>query len=122
MVYWSVSDAKRMPVVMDAVLQKYFPEKTWGAIPLINERGEVELVTIDIVQYTGGGRHGDETEWTHYANIQLYDGDVWELNEQFKGKSEDEMWIYGYYKSFCYAVRNLATKGTKDRKPIKIFM
>ena len=95
MVYWSVSDAELMPVVMDAVLQKYFPEKTWGAIPLINERGEVELVTIDRVEYTGCGRHGDETEWTHYANIQLYDDDVWELNEQFKGKNEDEMWIYG---------------------------
>jgi len=52
----------------------------------------------------------------------LYDGDVWELNEQFKGKNEDEMWIYGYYKSFGSAVRNLATKGTKDRKPIKIWM
>ena len=122
MVYWSASEAERMPIVMDAVLQKYFPEKTWGAIPLINSRGEVELVTIDKVEYTGGGRHGDETEWTHYANIQLYDGDVWELNEQFKGKNEDEMWIYGYYKSFSSAVRNLATKGTKDRKPIKIFM
>ena len=121
MVYWSVSEAKRMPVVMDAVLQKYFPEKTWGAIPLINERGEVELVTIDRVKYTGGG-HVDETECTHYANIQLYDGDVWELNEQFKGKNEDEMWIYGYYKSFCSAVRNLAIKGTKNRKPIKIWI
>ena len=55
MVYWSASEAERMPVVMDAVLQKYFPEKTWGAIPLINERGEVELVTIDRVEYTGGG-------------------------------------------------------------------
>ena len=78
-----------MPVVMDAVLQKYFPEKTWGAIPLINERGDVELVTIDRVKYTGGGRHGDETEWTHYANIQLYDGDVWELNEQFKEATKE---------------------------------
>ena len=122
MVYWSASEAERMPVVMDAVLQKYFPEKTWGAIPLINKDGVVELVTIDKVEYTGGGRHGDETKWTHYANIQLYDGDVWELNEQFKGKNEDEMWIYGYYKSFANAVRNLATKGTKDRKPIKIWM
>ena len=116
MVYWSVSEAERMPVFMDAVLQKYFPEKTWGAIPLINEHGEVELVTIDRVEYT------NETEWTHYANIQLYDDDVWELNEQFKGKNEDEMWIYGYYKSFGSAVRNLATKGTKDRKPIKIWI
>lgn len=122
MVYWNVSEAERMPVVMDAVLQKYFPEKTWGAIPLINKDGVVELITIDKVVYTGGGRHGDETMWTHYANIQLYDGDVWELNEQFKGKDEDEMWIYGYYKYFANAVRNLATKGTKDRKPIKIWV
>lgn len=122
MVYWNASEAERMPVVMDAVLQKYFPEKTWGAIPLINKDGVVELVTIDRVEYTGGGKHGDETEWTHYANIQLYDGDVWELNEQFKGRYENEMWIYGYYNSFGSAVRNLATKGTKDRKPIKIWM
>ena len=52
MVYWFASVAERMPVVMDAVLQKYFPEKTWGAIPLINERGEVELVTILVVANT----------------------------------------------------------------------
>ena len=37
-------------------------------------------------------------------------------------ENEDEMWIYCYYKSFGSAVRNLATKGTKDRKPIKIWM
>ena len=121
MVYWNASEAKRMPVVMDAVLQKYFPEKTWGAIPLINERGEVELVTIDKVEYTGGGRHGEEMTWTHYANLQRTDEGTWELNEQFKGENEQEMWIYGNFKTFGAAVRNLATKGTKDRKPIKIY-
>ena len=43
------------------------------------------------------------------------------MNEQFKGENEREMWIYGYFKTFGAAVRNLATKGTKGRKPIKIY-
>lgn len=122
MIYYSASVAERMPVVMDTVLQKYFPEKIWGAIPLINVRGNVDLVTIDKVEYTGGGKHHDESEWTHYANLERTDNGTWELNEQFKGENEQEMWIYGYFKTFGSAVRNLATKGTKDRKPIKIFM
>lgn len=121
MVYWSASEAERMPVVMDAVLQKYFPEKTWGAIPLINERGEVELVTIDRVEYTGGGKHHDESEWTHYANIQLYDGDVWEVNTQFNGTNENEMWVFKYYTRFADACKFVLSGKFTNMKPIKVY-
>ena len=121
MVYWSASEAERMPVVMDAVLQKYFPEKTWGAIPLINERGEVELVTIDKVVYTGGGKHHDESEWTHYANIQLWDDGTWEVNSQFMGEKENEMWVYAYYKRLADAIKCVATGKFKTMKPIKVY-
>ena len=118
--YYNYDMQRVLPQKMQDTLQKYFPEKTWGATSLVTN-GEVELVTIEKVVYTGGGRHGDEMIWTHYANLQRTDDDMWELNEQFKGENEQEMWIYGYFKTFGAAVRNLATKGTKDRKPIKIY-
>lgn len=124
MLHYYNSDIKKLlPQNMKDALERYFGNGEYGVSEVLLDwkTNDVTLVTIDKVEYTGGGRHGDETKWTHYANIQLYDGDVWELNEQFKGKSEDEMWIYGYYKSFGYAVRNLATKGIKNRKPIEIY-
>ena len=120
MIYYNYDMQKELPQNMRDSLQKYFPEKTWGATCLIIN-GEVDLITIEKVVYTGGGRHGDEMIWTHFANIQRTDNNTWELNEQFKGENEQEMWIYGYFKTFGAAVRNLATKGTKDRKPIKIY-
>lgn len=94
---------------MDATLQKYFPTNEWGCDFAIAD-GFVTICRVD------------GNTWTHYANIQKTEKG-WELNEQFMGEHEDEMFIYGYYKTFGNAVRNLATKGVSDkkRKPIEIY-
>lgn len=110
-------DMKRiLPQAMQASLLKYFPTDDWGVSCVLDVNGEIDLVTID--RCTDEGR---TTTWTHYANLQRCNDGTWELNEQFKGENKQEMWIYGYFKTFGAAVRNLATKGTKERKPIKIY-
>ena len=122
MIYSYYKDKEQMPKHMEDVLQRYFPENTWGASVLMCN-GVVDVVTIYRVKITGKTKYGGtEMEWTHYANIQ-YLGRDWEINEQFMGEKENEMWVYGTYKSFGGAVRGLATKGNseKNRKPILKF-
>lgn len=121
MKYYTYEQYKEIPSKMDETLQKYFPTNNWGCVVLINLEGVCEHIEVCTVTRTGGGRHGDEELWTHYANLALCGDDKWEVNEQFKGVKENEMWVYGTYKSFGAAVRNLATMGTKNRKPVEIF-
>lgn len=119
MVYWCASEAEKVPSKIDRVLQFYFPDRTWGAIPLVNSEGVVELITIDKVTYTGGGRHGDESVWTHFANIQNTGDGWWEVNTQFMGDGHDEMWVYAYYRRFADAVKFVASGKFMKKKPIK---
>lgn len=119
MIYYTYEQAKAVPMQMDIVLQKYFPTNEWGCNVLVNLEGVCELFEICKVEHDAIKR--DRQIWTHYANIQWCDKDGWELNEQFKGEHENEMWIYGYFKTFGAAIRNLANKGTINRKPIKIY-
>lgn len=116
--YYNYDMQRVLPQNMQATLQKYFPTNDFGvSLVLDNLAGDIDVVTIDRCD---GSVIGKST-WTHYANLQRIDDGTWELNEQFKGENEREMWIYGYFKTFGAAVRNLATKGTKDRKPINIY-
>ena len=116
--YYNYDMQRELPQNMRDSLQKYFPTNDFGvSLVLDNLAGDIDLVTIDRCEGSVTGK----TTWTHYANLQRTDDGTWELNEQFKGENEQEMWIYGYFKTFGAAVRNLATKGTKDRKPIKIY-
>jgi hypothetical protein len=105
----------------DAILQRYFGDsRKWGANIIFDEYGKIDICEIcrlsDVTI--------DGATWTHYANILCMLRDKnWEVNEQFKGEREDEMWIYGQYTTFARAVRNLATRGTSEqkRKPIEIY-
>ena len=121
MKYYTYEQYKEIPSKMDETLQKYLPTNNWGCVVLMNLEGVCEHIEVCTVARTGGGRHGDEELWTHYANLALCGDGKWEVNEQFKGEKENEMWVYGTYKSFGAAVRNLATIGTKNRKPVEIF-
>ena len=118
--YFNYDMAKRMQGTPEnEALQKYFPDSDkWGACVYFTRDKTVDFVEINTL--TNSSING--ATWTHFCNIQNTGEGTWEVNTQFNGKLEDEMWIYGYYKSFANAVRNLATKGTKDRKPIKIWM
>lgn len=104
----------------DAVLSAYFDDEKikYGLNVLFDEKGDVELIEVcKLFNITQNG----ET-WTHYANIQRKDDDgTWEVNEQFKGQNEDEMWVYAYYKRFADACKCVATGKFKKMKPIKIY-
>lgn len=115
--YYHEQMKQELPQSMQDTLQKNFPTNDYGvAIVLSDNDGEIDLVSIDRCE----GSITGATKWTHYANLQKKSNGNWELNEQFKGVNEDEMWIYGYFNTFSEAVRELATKGTENRKPIKI--
>ena len=119
--YYNADMYKRMlGTHEDAILQRYFNDSSrFGANIIFNEDGTIE--NCEICRLTEVTLNG--ATWTHYANILNYEEGKWEVNEQFKGEDEDEMWIYGYYQTFTRAVRNLATKGTSEvkRKPIDIY-
>ena len=116
--YYDYDMIRTLPEKMQSVLEKYFPTREFGvSLVLANLAGDIDLVSIDRCNDIDSRT----TNWSHYANLQRTDNGLWEVNEQFKGNNEQEMWIYGYYKSFGAAVRNLATRGTNNRKPIKIY-
>lgn len=117
--YFNYNMRKKLPKAMQDTLQKYFPTNDFGvSLMLENVQDEIDLISIDTCEGSVTGK----TKWTHYANLQRMDNGDWELNAQFKGVQENEMWIYGYFKTFGAIVRNLACKGTKDRKPISIYL
>ena len=102
-----------------AVLDAYFDEESddYGIKVLFDEKGNAEL--FEVCKLSNVTQNG--ATWTHYANIQLADDGTWEVNEQFKGKNEDEMWVYAYYKRFADACKCIATGKFKKMKPIKIY-
>lgn len=121
MIYYSYDLMKMMPREMDDILQQYFSGTNFGVSCVLDDlAGNIDVVCIDTVE---GDVKGKQT-WTHYANIQRTDSGTWELNEQFKGDDEREMWIYGTFHSFRGAVRNLSIKGTSlnGRKPKEIYV
>ena len=116
--YFSQQTENALPQEMREVLEKYFPTNDYGVgLVANNAKEDIDLISIDRCKDECDGG----TTWTHYANLQRTDKNGWEINEQFKGDREDEMWIYGIYSSFGRAVRNLATQGTANRKPIQIY-
>lgn len=114
--YFNYDMMRDLPESMRATLERYFSNRFGVGLITTSPNGEVELVSVDTC--VDDGRY---TMWTHYANLQRCEKG-WELNSQFHGENHDQMWIYGYFKNFGSAVRNLATKGIKDRKPIKIYL
>jgi len=122
MKYRSYEMADKLPAKMKATLVKAFPTGNFGVSVLFDKDNSVYLVTIHTVVRNGEGINGNGETWTHLANIQLWDDMTWEVNTQFNGKNEDEMWIYGYYKRFGDAVNFVAANKMKNQKPIKIWM
>lgn len=119
MIYYHYKQQERMEKdwsKYDAILQKFFPENDkWGANVLFDTDGEIDVIEIcKLEEYSVNG-----ATWTHYCNIQR-DCSEWELNTQFNGEKEDEMWVLGKYTTFTWCVRACA-KGLKDKKPIAIY-
>ena len=120
MLYWSYEMNDKVDVKTNELLQKHFPTKEWGC-DIDFENDKVCRIGIDKVVCNGTGRHHDGQTWTHYANIQLWDDGTWEVNSQFMGEKEDEMWVYAYYKRLADAVKCVATGKFETMKPIKVY-
>ncbi len=120
--YFNYDMAKRMQGTPEnEALQKYFPDSDkWGACVYFTRDKTVDFVEINTL--TNSSING--ATWTHFCNIQNTGEGTWEVNTQFNGKLEDEMWIYGYYKYFKGACHCAASESfrNKTRKPIKIYI
>ncbi len=101
---------------IDGILNKYFDD-TFGADVLCDMNGNVD--TIEICKLSDVSVNSET--WTHYANIVLWDDGTWEVNSQFNGEREDEMWVYVYYKRFADACKCVANGKFENMKPIKIY-
>ena len=117
--YYNYEMAKRMVgTAFDSALQHYFPNNDeWGACVYFTRDKDVDF--MEICKLSNVSVNG--STWTHYANIQRADDGRWEVNTQFNGEKEDEMWIYAYYKHFRVACHCIASKSFKTRKPKYIY-
>lgn len=117
--YYNYDMAKRMVgTAFDSALQHYFPNNDeWGVCVYFTREKDVDF--MEICKLSNVSVNG--ATWTHYANIQRADSGRWEVNTQFNGEKEDEMWIFAYYKHFRVACHCIASNGFKTRKPKYIY-
>ena len=116
--YYNVESFECLDKRYKDVLQKYFPDNNkCGICVLFDEDKQPE--TIEVCQLICATQNS--ATWRHYANIAKYDDGTWEVNTQFNGKGENEMWVFGYWKRFANAVRVVALGNFKKMKPLKIY-
>ena len=101
--------AKRMSGTKEnEALQKHFHDNDkWGACVYFTRDKALDF--LEICTLTNADING--ATWTHLCNIQYMGDGRWEVNTQFNGENEDEMWIYGYRKTFrgaCYLAKSVA--------------
>lgn len=107
---------KKMKMSREWFVLNYFLEDDKWGIGAIFVEGELDCISVYKVYAVGSSLN-----WEHYANIQRTYRDgllFWELNTQFNGEGENEMWIYGYYKRFSDIVRAIAKESFKGKKPM----
>lgn len=128
MKYFNYEMKNELPKEMQASLEKHFNNYFGVGCVVTSLSGEVEHVAIDRVF-----QEGTHDVWEHYANIMLTDKG-WEVSESFIeiddafcntwgeeyrqwiGTKQTAVAIYGYYKTFGAAVRNLKVKGNSENK------
>lgn len=115
--YYNSKMKDKMPILLDATLQRYFPDNNkWGAnVLFFNDK--VENIEICSLWYADVNK----ATWVHYADIFRYGEDVWEVHTRFNGEKENEMWIYKYFQRFSQAVRFVKNEKWKGMKPIQIY-
>lgn len=126
--YFNNDFKNAMPKEMQASLEKHFNNNFGVACVITSLDGKVEQIVID-----KGFKEGTHDVWEHYASIMLTDKG-WEVSESFieiddafcktwgeeyrrwVGTKQTAVAIYGYYKTFGAAVRNLKVKGNSENK------
>lgn len=100
------------------VLQTYFPENDWFGADV----DFLGLLIYRVTIYDLSNVTINSTTWTHCANIQWLEKEMkWEVNTQFNGEKEDEMWVYRTFTRFADACRYVARKQYLKDKPIAIY-
>ena len=114
--YYNIESFDKLDNKYKLVLQKYFHNSNkWGVCVLFDEKGQPDTFEICALH----DANINAATWEHYANIQRYDDGTWEVNTQFNGAKENEMWIFGYWKRFANAVRVVAEGNFAKLKPLK---
>lgn len=126
--YFNYEMKNELPKEMQTSLEKHFKNNFGVACVITSLDGKVEHVVIDKVF-----KEGTHDVWEHYANIIMTDKG-WEVSESFieiddafcntwgdeyrrwVGTKQTAVAIYGYYKTFGAAVRNLKVKGNSENK------
>ena len=106
--YFNYEMAKRMSGTKeDEALQRYFPDSDkFGACVYFTREKTLDFVEINTLKDASV----NGATWTHFANILNTGDGTWEVNTQFNGEKEDEMWTYGYRKTFrgaCYLAKSI---------------
>lgn len=130
MKYFNYDLEKELPQQMCNTLQRYFDDTFGVSTVLPNLAGDVEIVVIDRVVKVSKSVE----DWTHYANIIKQPNGTWQVSESFikiddrfcdkwgeeyrrwVGTEQTAVYIYGYYKTFTLAVKNLKLKGNSENK------
>lgn len=137
MKYYSYDITAKLPKTMKDALERIFTEDYWGVgIYLFDKFGY--LVELCKVKEDDQGFY----EWTHYAQISQVGENNWEISERhipideafcekygeeyhkYIGTEQTAMFIYGYFKTFGHALRNLRKFGASNehRKPIEVYV
>lgn len=98
--YYNYEQKSKAPSWLIRTLENQFgfDYTNWGCNILFDNNGEVDVVEICKLS----NANINKATWTHYANIQKTENG-WEVNTQFNGENEDEMWVYKYYTRFVGA-------------------
>lgn len=131
MTYYSYEDIDKMPEKYMAILDKYIPTQSgkgfrWAGANIIvstDISGERTPEVIEICKMT---KEGKTEHWEHYCHIQRLDDTktktvTWEVNSQFNGENEDEMWVFATFQKFGNACRFIMAHDIKALKPVKIY-
>lgn len=137
MKYYSYGITTKLPKTMKDALERVFTEDYWGVGLFLDDKFGY-LVELCKVTRDESGFY----EWTHYAQISQVGENNWEISERhipideafcekygeeyrkYIGTSQTGMFIYGFYKTFGNALRNLRKFGAsnKHRKPIEVYV
>ncbi len=143
MKYFNYDMQRKIPKDMKDILEKYFGGSDFMVSNVLyNREGDVDTITIDTTPYVFDGvKNIVKGEWVHYAHLfKVAEG--WQLAESFiyigygfveEWGEEYRKWIdtgqtatniYGTFKTFRGAVRNLSIKGTSanDRKAKEVYV
>ena len=135
MKYYSYNITTKLPKTMKDALERVFTEDYWG----VGQFNECVTPMFEICKVEGDV---NRSIWTHFAFVEQLDNSNWvvyenhipidenfvkQWGEEYRmwiGTEQTAQYIYGYYKTFSNALRNLRKFGASNehRKPIEVYV